>query len=128
MAHGGIQVRERELVILRTAAHAQSAYEIGQHRWIAACVGLSPEEIDAAADPASTYDWAESDWLLLGFADELVATDTISDVTWGRLSALFDEQQRIELLVLVGFYRMLAGVLNGLDVDLDRSVAEQLIP
>ena len=49
-------------------------------------------------------------------------------MTWGRLSALFDEQQRIELLVLVGFYRMLAGVLNGLDVDLDRSVAEQLIP
>jgi len=127
MAHGGIQVRDRELVILRTAAHAHSTYEIGQHRWIAARVGLSPEEIDAAADPASTYDWAERDRLLLGFADELVATDTISDVTWARLSARFDDHQGVELLVLVGFYRMLAGVLNGLDVELDRSVAEQLI-
>ena len=127
MVHGGLGAREREIVILRTAAHARSVYEIGQHRWIAARLGLSPGEIEAALDPGSAHGWSSCDRLLLDFTDELVYRDTITDGTWGALGGFFDDDQRVELLVLVGFYRMLAGALNSLRVDLDQSVADVLL-
>jgi alkylhydroperoxidase family enzyme len=121
--HGGIGVREREIVILRTAARIGSDYEIGQHRWIGAKAGLTPGEIEAAIDPASGHAWSADDSALLAFADELLETDTISDATWAAAGGRYDDLQRAELLVLVGFYRMLGGVLNGLGVELDDSVA-----
>lgn len=120
---GGIEVREREIVILRTASYIGSEYEIGQHRWIGAKAGLTPEEIEASLDPKADHDWSEDDAALLHFCDELLATDTVSDATWDRLAGRYGDTQRAELLVLVGYYRMLGGVLNGLRVELDPSVA-----
>jgi alkylhydroperoxidase family enzyme len=124
MAHGDIPVRARELVILRVAARAESSYELGQHRWIAARAGLTSAEIDAAAHVGSAHAWAAADRAVLDLADELASTDAVTDALWDRLGAHFDDDQRIEMLVLAGFYRMLACVLNGLRVELDTSVAE----
>jgi 4-carboxymuconolactone decarboxylase len=126
MAHGLLPFRERELVILRTAALSRSRYELGQHRLIAERAGLTPEEIDAAADPTFDHPWPDGDRTLLEFTEELLTTDTVSDPTWERLGASYDDHQRLELLMLVGFYRMLAGVLNGIGVELDTSVTEAL--
>ena len=122
MAHGAIPVRERELVILRVAARADSEYEIGQHRWIAAKAGLTAAEIDAAVDPAREQPFTDDELALLALADELAATDTISDALWERLGGHWSDDERLELLVLAGFYRLLAGVLNGAGVELDDSV------
>jgi alkylhydroperoxidase family enzyme len=120
---GGIAVRERELVILRTAAFIGSEYEIGQHRWIGAKAGLTPEEIEAALDRDRDHRWSADDAALLAFTDELLRTDTMTDATWDAVGGRYDDHQRAELLVLVGYYRMLGGVLNGLRVELDASVA-----
>ena len=117
-----LDAREREIVILRTAGSARSAYEIGQHRWLGAKAGLAPDEIEAAVDPRHEHIWSPRDIAMLGLVDELLATDTASNETWDSSALYFDETQRTELLVLVGFYRMLAGILNGLDVELDASV------
>jgi alkylhydroperoxidase family enzyme len=120
---GGIAVREREMVILRTAAFIGSEYEIGQHRWIGAKAGLTPDEIEAALDADRDHPWSPDDAALLAFTDELLRTDTVTDGTWDALSTRYEDLQRAELLVLVGYYRMLGGVLNGLRVELDASVA-----
>jgi alkylhydroperoxidase family enzyme len=122
MAHGAIPMRERELVILRVAARAGSDYEIGQHRWIAAKAGLTATEIDAAVDPAREQPFTGDELALLALADELAATDTISDALWERLGHRWSDDERLELLVLAGFYRLLAGVLNGAGVELDDAV------
>lgn len=125
MVHGEIPLRERELVILRTAARARSDYELGQHRWIAATQArLSQPEIEAAIDTDSEFAWPSDDQALLEFTDELLLTDTVSDRIWGRVGESLSDHQRIELLVLVGFYRLLAGFLNGVGVELDPAVAE----
>jgi alkylhydroperoxidase family enzyme len=126
MAHGQIDFRERELIILRTAALSASAYELAQHRLIAPRAGLTAVEIDAAADPASVYEWGEADRVLLDFTAELLDTVTVSDETWERLGVRYDDDQRAELLLLVGLYRMLAGFLNGARVEIDASVAAAL--
>lgn len=128
MAHGGIPVREREIVILRTAAHARSHYEIGQHRWIGAEAGLTEKEIEAAVDPSSPHLWSDDDAALLAYTDELMLTGTVSDAAWTRIAKRSGEQRCVELLALVGFYRMLAGILNGIRVELDPSVAERIAP
>jgi alkylhydroperoxidase family enzyme len=126
MAHGSIEVRDRELVILRVAGTCNSKYEEGQHRWIAAeRAGMSSNEIEAALDPARPQAWSTADAQLLAFVDELLATGTICDGTWATLES-WGDTKRTELLVLIGFYQMLAGVLNAVGVELDPSVADIL--
>lgn len=117
---------ERELVILRTAAFARGSYEVGQHRWLGAEVGLSPDEIAAAIDQRLEHAWSPEHSAMLALVDELLETDTVGDKTWNAAALYFDETQRTELLALVGYYRMLAGILNGLVVELDGSVEELL--
>lgn len=120
--HAEIAERDRELVILRTAARIDCPYEIAQHRSLAAQAGLTSDEIGAALDLESWYRWSPEDSALLGFVDELLRTDTVGDETWDRLADRYDALQRTELLVLVGYYRMLGGVLNGLRVQIDAPV------
>ncbi|MGE2832560.1 carboxymuconolactone decarboxylase family protein [Mycobacterium sp. SMC-4] len=126
MVHGSIPLRERELVILRVAGTCDSAYEEGQHRWIAGeKAGLSAAEIDAALDPGTSHTWSAEDASLLAFVDELLSTGGVSDSTWASLES-WGDVKRTELLVLVGFYQMLALVIKGIGVELDPSVARLL--
>ena len=117
-----LNAREREIGILRTAGFTQCSYEIAQHRWLGAEAGLSGEEIEAAIDSGREQHWNQGDTALLAFVDELLHSGTIGETTWNGCAAYFDDTRRAELLALVGFYRMLAGVLNGLAVDIDASV------
>jgi 4-carboxymuconolactone decarboxylase len=123
--HGTIATRERELIVLRTASTARSSYEIGQHRWICAEAGLNDDEIEAALDAARPHDWSPADRALLRFTDQLLATDSVTADAWAALES-YGDQGRMELLVLVGYYRLLAGVLNGIGVELDASVAARV--
>ncbi|GAA2542510.1 carboxymuconolactone decarboxylase family protein [Mycolicibacterium diernhoferi] len=128
MVHGSIPLRERELVILRVAGTCNSAYEEGQHRWIAGeKAGLSGAEIEAALDPGAPHSWSAEDLRLLMFVDELLATGAVSDATWASLQS-WGDIARTELLVLIGFYQMLALVIKGIGVELDPSVARLLDP
>lgn len=122
MRFGQLEVRDREIVILRAASRVGSDYEIGQHRWIGAKAGLSENEIDAVLNPDSECAWTEQERLLLEVTDELFETETLSDATWTRLSVTFSETVAVELVVMVGFYRMLGGFLNALEVELDLPV------
>lgn len=61
----------------------------------------------------------EAELVILRVADELVAERDISDVLWAELGRLFDEQERIELVLLVGHYAMLATVLKAFRVPAD---------
>jgi alkylhydroperoxidase family enzyme len=118
--HAAIAPRDRELVVLRTAARVESDYEVAHHRVIGAAAGLTAEEIEAAVDPALPHAWTPADRALLDLADELIATHRISDATWSGLAGRA-EAERIELVVLAGTYALLGGVLNGLGVELDAS-------
>jgi 4-carboxymuconolactone decarboxylase len=119
VVHGSIPVREREIVILRTASRTRSAYELAHHRRLAVDAGLRAEEIEAAIDPRSPHAWAPADRALLRLTDELIEDDTVSDETWNALPQAWGHVSRLELLVLVGYYRMLAGVLNAVGVEVD---------
>lgn len=120
MPGGRLGRREAELVILRVASRLGSQYELIQHRRLGRRAGLAPTEV-AAAEGADELPETLSDreQLLLRAADELLAEQDISDVLWAELARLFEERERIELVMLVGHYAMLATVLKALRVRPD---------
>lgn len=121
VSRGRLDGRTRELAILRTAGSLGSEYELSHHRAAGERAGLSAEEIVAVAQPGMEHDWASTDRALLELVDELLARHTVTDVGWSGLDGVLDDGQRLELLVLVGFYAMIAGVLNAVGVEPDAS-------
>ena len=117
----GFPPRERELVILRTGWRSGSVYEWGQHVIIGKREGVTDAEITRLRTPG-LQGWSEDDAALVRFADELCQTNDVSDTTWAPLAARFTDEQLIELTMLCGFYRLVAGTLNTLRVELDDGV------
>jgi 4-carboxymuconolactone decarboxylase len=110
--------RERELLIIRTAALCGSAYELEHHLRLGAEVGLSDRDL-AALTGGGSHDWAPREQLLVTATDELHAQHMISEATWRGLSALLTTEQLVELPMLVGHYILLAGTLRSLGVPLE---------
>ena len=119
LGHGRVEPRNREIVIHRTCARAGAEYEWGVHVLaFGKPLGLSDEQIAAtvhgsAADPA----WSERDAQLIRLADELHERCTVSDALWAELSQQFNEDQLLELVIIAGWYRLLAYVINAAGVE-----------
>jgi 4-carboxymuconolactone decarboxylase len=111
-----LPARERELVILRVASRTGCGYEFHHHTRLGGEAGLSPDEIERSSQPG-VGSWAPADGLLVQMADELIDTNNVSDPTWAALAERWSEAQLIELVLLVGFYRMTAGFLNSVGVE-----------
>lgn len=122
LTRGLLPARARELVILRVAWNTGSVYEFGQHTLIGRQPGLTDDEIARIAGPADGAGWDASDRLLVAATDELCEADTVSEPTWDRLAEEWSEPQLIELVMLIGSYRMVAGFLNSVGVKLDEGV------
>jgi 4-carboxymuconolactone decarboxylase len=121
LARGLLPARERELVILRTAWRCESEYEFGQHTLIGGRAGLSDEEIVRTTDEAAAG-WAEGDTALIRLADEIHERREVSDELWTELGRRWSVPELTELVMLAGFYGMVAGFLNSARVQLDEGV------
>lgn len=107
--------RDVELAILRVAYRTRAPYEWANHAVAAQLAGIPAEEIRAVTDESAS--WSQRETLLLRAADELCADDTVSDQTWDRLVSELTESGTIQLVMLIGFYRMTSGILNALGVE-----------
>ena len=121
---GQVPEREREIVILRVGSNAGSVYEFGQHTIIGQEAGLTEAEVTALASPTSLDDhpWSDGDRDLIQMTDELCSNDRVSEMTFARLSHHWDHAQLVELILCAGFYRMVSGFLNTMEVPLDPGV------
>jgi hypothetical protein len=80
-------------------------------------LGLSDEQLVATAhrradDPA----WSERDARLVRFADELQDTCGVSDGVWSALAELYRDDQMLELVISVGWYRLVSYVINAVRI------------
>lgn len=128
MPGGRLARRESELVILRVASRRGSAYELEQHRRLGRRAGLSREEIAAIEGDADHSGFSNRERLLLRATDELVADQDLSDVLWSDLGKEFDDREKIEIVMLVGHYSMLATALHALRVQPDRPKGRRAAP
>lgn len=119
MFGGTLPRRDRELVILRVAWRTGAAYEWHQHVVLGARAGLTPAEIEGAAQE-SHHSWSRRQATLVDAADQLLADSRLSETTWTRLRRELDERTVVELCLLVGQYQGLATALGGLGIRVER--------
>jgi alkylhydroperoxidase family enzyme len=121
LGHGRVEPREREIVIHRTCARAGAEYEWGVHALaFAKAVGLTDEQIAATAHGgAEDGAWSEADRLLVRLSDELYDTCTVSEALWAALAERYRDDQLLELVITAGWYRLIAGVINAVGIDLE---------
>ena len=65
--------------------------------------------------------WNATDQAILAAVEEFRADTFVSDKTWEALAKQFDENQRFELLVLIGQFSTIAFVLNSLRIPLEHN-------
>ena len=111
--------RVREMLILRTGWLCGAEYEWAQHVKSARRAGLTDDEIADIAHGPRARGWEPIEAALLTAVDELHRDDTISDETWGVLSAAFDEPELIDVVITVAGYKMVSIALNSLGVQLE---------
>jgi alkylhydroperoxidase family enzyme len=119
MASKTLNPRLRELVILRTGWRTKSEYEFCQHVGIARQLQMSDEEILGVRDPANCKAFSELDRAVIAMADELNDNSEVSGKTWSILERFFAPAELVELILVAGFWRMMAGFLKTARIPLD---------
>ena len=74
------------------------------------------EEEKVLVVQGSGFNWPQPDHFRVVF---LPNSDDLTDATWSAAAAEWGEEDLIELILLVGNYRMLAGFLNAARVEPD---------
>jgi AhpD family alkylhydroperoxidase len=120
MPGGRLPRRDTELVILRVATLRSCDYELEHHRHLAGRAGLDAAAIARVADGPDAEGWSARERVLLAAVDELHAQQDLTDATWEALAAHLDDRQRIELVMCVGHYEMLATSIAALRIQPDR--------
>lgn len=122
MPFGELPRKDTELVILRVAWNCRARYEWGQHVDIALHNGLSHEDIVRITGGPEAPGWNERQLALLQATDDLHKERMVSEATWHALTRFLDAPLLLELMMLIGFYESLAGVLNSTGLPLDATL------
>jgi alkylhydroperoxidase family enzyme len=116
---GSISLRSRELMILRTCARCGAEYEWGVHiatfgakaQWTSAQIRST---VHGGAD--DTF-WSIEDRLVIRLADQLHDTNRVDDTLWEEMSAHFEPEQLVELIMLAGLYHAVSYMVNATGVQ-----------
>jgi 4-carboxymuconolactone decarboxylase len=114
---GRLSAAQREVAIVRTSFRTGARYEGYFHLIRARAAGLTDVEIeqlqvDDIGDVGTEFS------VILRAADELCASNTLTPHTLTELDdAGFTPDLVVELIFLVGFYRMLSGIVNSSNLD-----------
>ena len=130
VAHLGAYVRfegelpdaAREVAILATAYEWDCAYEWAAHEPIAREAGVGENAIEAARGASLPSTIEESEATVVRFVRELLGDHEVSRATYQAAADRFGDRGVVELAATVGYYSMLACVLNALCVLPDRTV------
>ncbi|OYY92088.1 MAG: hypothetical protein B7Y45_00970 [Sphingomonas sp. 28-66-16] len=103
--------RQSEIVILVVARHWSSQLEWQIHAREAADAGVEAAVIEAIrAGTAPLLTGIDAD--LVDFARTLLASGDVSDALHARLASALGEPALVELVALIGYYTMVALMLN----------------
>ena len=117
-----IPLRDKELIILRTAWLSRGDYIWGRHNLIGQEAGLSPEQISRITVGPGAPEWDDFDRALLTAADELHTSRFISRATWDALDERYTEEQLREVVLIIGNYTQLAMFQNTLGALLEPDI------
>lgn len=118
---GRLPARIRTVVILRTCAKVGGAYEWGgQAAFWGPLTELTPQECDSLVTGGPDDErWSPAERAAITAVDQLEASGTIEEGAWAALAAHLDPEQCLEVLVVSGWYRMIAVTCNALGLGIE---------
>ena len=116
-----IPLRDKELLILRTAWLSRGDFVWGRHAITGKKAGLTDEEISRIPQGPDAK-WSSFDAVLLRAADELHKSRFVTDATWSALAQRYTGNQLVEVVLIVGNYTMLTMFQNSLGLQLEPGV------
>jgi 4-carboxymuconolactone decarboxylase len=119
MTRGKLDNKLREIAILRNARVCNSLYEYTQHVPIAKAAGLSSEQIAGIDNWESAHCFNETERLVLRLTDEVARGVKGAHETLEALKKRLDAGEIVELIMAIGFWGMVARVLETTEVELE---------
>lgn len=126
MPGGRLSRRESELIILRVAHRRGSTYEFEHHVRLGKRAGVTPADVrrlidddHASGQRGTASGWSLREAAMLDAVDSLIDNEDLDDEQWRSVSAHLDDRELIELVILVGHYRMLATAIEVLRIQPD---------
>ncbi len=115
----GLTRRERELLIGRTAWLSGDAYNYNAHLAGLVRAGeATEEEVPRVGEGPNAKGWTPHEKALLQAADELHASQFITDATWKKLTEKFNDSQMMSVIFTCGQYTLAAMLVNSAAVPL----------
>ena len=112
--HGRMSDHDRELVILTCATLHNCEIEWRSHEAIALASGVRQEALDALL--AGNHESLNVDEAaLVDYVNALVADSAVPAVIYDAIASRFDESTMVELATTVGYYTLLAYVMNSVE-------------
>ena len=107
-----LDLRTREIVILRTTSNRNCEYEWGVHVAIFAQAAKLTETQVNATRIASDDCWSEDESALIDAIDQLCSTGNLTEDTRSEFQSKWTKEQQLEILALVGTYSTISFVAN----------------
>ena len=117
-----LDVRLRELVIMRIGWTTGSCYEWTQHWRVARGLDIPEAHLLAVRDWTSARCFSALERAALAATDETLTDGCISQRTWSRLAKQLDADLLVELVIAIGNWSMFSQLLKSLDVQLEDGV------
>jgi alkylhydroperoxidase family enzyme len=119
-----LDIRLRELMIMRIGWVTGSAYEWTNHWRVATTAGLPPEDILAVRDWQGSDRLGPADRAILAATDESLAGKSISDATWAEVAKhVTDPAEQVEFIISMGNWLMFSMLFRNLRIPLGEGVA-----
>jgi 4-carboxymuconolactone decarboxylase len=113
---GTLDDAEREIAILAASRVCGSVYQWNMHEPIARNAGARDEALELLAADAPLDRFEPREAMLVELARTLPRTHKLDDDLYARAVAMFGERPLVELVTLIGYYTMIAGVLGAFDI------------
>lgn len=110
---------ERELAIITAAREFDCPYEWAAHEPIAREAGVTPAAIETVAKALPVESLEKPESVIIQYGRELFHNHTISQETYDAASELYDNQALVELTATMGYYGLIACILNAFNVHPD---------
>jgi alkylhydroperoxidase family enzyme len=122
--HGDLDPRLRELVILRIGWLTGCDYEWTQHWRVASRLGVSADDMLGVRDWHGYDGFGPTERAVLAATDDVVRDGAVSAESWAACARELqgDTTLLIELVTAIGAWRMVASILDSLEVPLEEGV------
>jgi 4-carboxymuconolactone decarboxylase len=105
LANSKLSARDREISIMRMLWLCNSPHPYGEHVKIARQIGMTQQELIAVLEGPDSPVWTDNhDRTVLRAVDELYRHQSMTNETWGKLAAVWNDAQLFEFISCVVQY------------------------